>query len=93
METKNIQKESQSVAYSVREAFLSIPKPKVLSTPITNWRNQLVVGVNPKMKIGNRTVGQGQPAFIVAELSGNHHQKYEEAVELIKAAAEAGADA
>lgn len=38
-------------------------------------------------------VGEGQPCFIVAELSGNHHQKYEEAVELIKQAKKAGADA
>lgn len=45
------------------------------------------------MKIGDKTVGAGNPCFIVAELSANHHQKYEEAVELVKAAAEAGADA
>lgn len=46
-----------------------------------------------EMKIGKRMVGSGHPCFIVAELSGNHHQKYEEALELIKRAAEAGADA
>jgi len=45
------------------------------------------------MKIQNRIIGAGQPAFIIAELSGNHHQSYEEAVELVKAAKEAGADA
>ena len=38
-------------------------------------------------------VGDGHPAFIVAELSGNHHQNYDEAVALVKAAKEAGADA
>lgn len=43
-------------------------------------------------KIKNRVIGKGQPTFIVAELSGNHHQKHEEAVELIKNAAEAGVD-
>ncbi|HZX49806.1 MAG TPA: pseudaminic acid synthase [Candidatus Paceibacterota bacterium] len=43
--------------------------------------------------IQQRTIGRGQPCFIVAELSGNHHQNYEEAVELVKLAKEAGADA
>ncbi|GEM_PF-193004 len=38
-------------------------------------------------------MGKGHPAFIIAELSGNHHQKYEEAEALVRAAAEAGADA
>lgn len=43
--------------------------------------------------IGNRKIGQGHPCFIVAEISANHHQKYEEAVALVKAAKDAGADA
>ncbi len=42
---------------------------------------------------GDRLIGPGSPAFIIAELSGNHNQKYERAVELIDAAAEAGVDA
>ena len=45
------------------------------------------------MMIGNKNIGPGNPCFMVAELSGNHHQKYEEAVELVKAAQKAGADA
>jgi len=43
--------------------------------------------------IDGKLIGPGQPCFIVAELSGNHHQKFEEAVVLIHAAAEAGVDA
>ncbi len=43
--------------------------------------------------IGSRRVGKGEPCFIIAELSGNHHQKYEEAESLVRAAAAAGADA
>lgn len=43
--------------------------------------------------IGKRKVGPGYPAFIIAEMSGNHNQSYEKAVEIIKAAAAAGADA
>jgi pseudaminic acid synthase len=42
---------------------------------------------------GLRTIGPGNPCFIVAEMSGNHHQKYEKAVEIVKAAAATGADA
>ena len=45
------------------------------------------------MKIKERKIGSGEPCFIIAELSGNHHQKYEEAEALVRAAAEAGADA
>lgn len=43
--------------------------------------------------IGNREIGPGKPCFVVAEISGNHHGKYEEAEELVGAAKEAGADA
>ena len=46
-----------------------------------------------ELSIGDRKVGEGHPAFMVAELSGNHHQNFEEAVELVHAAKEAGADA
>jgi len=44
-------------------------------------------------KIGNKKIGPGNPCFMVAEISGNHHQKYEEAAELVRVAAAAGADA
>lgn len=44
-------------------------------------------------KIGKKTVGQNEKTFIVAELSGNHNGDYNRAVEIIHAAAEAGADA
>ncbi len=45
------------------------------------------------MKIGKHIVGAGQPVYIVAELSANHHRKEEEAARLIHAAHKAGADA
>lgn len=47
----------------------------------------------PFMQIGQRKIGIGYPCFIVAELSGNHQQDFRKAVDIIKAAAEAGADA
>ena len=46
-----------------------------------------------KFKIGNRIIGTGQPTFIIAELSGNHHQDLNQALALIDAAAAAGVDA
>lgn len=46
--------------------------------------------VTPK---GERKIGPGEPCFIVAEMSGNHNQQYDKAVEIIKTAAEVGADA
>jgi N-acetylneuraminate synthase len=43
--------------------------------------------------INKHKIGNNCPTYIVAELSANHHQKFEKAVKLIKAAKEAGADA
>ena len=45
------------------------------------------------LQIGNRTVGDGQPSFIIGELSCNHVGDYDVAVKTIEAMAEAGADA
>jgi pseudaminic acid synthase len=46
-----------------------------------------------EIKIGKRTIGPGNPVYIVAELSANHHQSFDKAVQLIRAAKDAGADA
>src|SRR3989344_7112309 len=46
-----------------------------------------------KFKMGDRVIGGNNPVFIIAELSGNHHQDFDQAMELIDAAAEAGVDA
>jgi N-acetylneuraminate synthase len=43
--------------------------------------------------IAGRAIGQDHPPFVIAELSGNHNGRLERALELIDAAAEAGADA
>lgn len=49
--------------------------------------------MNKRIKIGNRYVGEGEPVYIVAELSANHLQDYNRAEAIIKAAKDAGADA
>lgn len=46
-----------------------------------------------KLKIGKRWVGDGERCYVVAEMSGNHNQSFDQAVEIIKAAKAAGADA
>ena len=43
--------------------------------------------------ISDRRVGKGYPVLIVAEMSANHHHDFTKAVDLIKAAKGAGADA
>ena len=45
------------------------------------------------IQIGQKKIGKDHPCLIVAQISGNHHQNFDEAVALIHAAAEAGADA
>ena len=45
------------------------------------------------IRIGPRTVGDGHPCFVIAEAGSNHNGRLEEAIGLIRLAAEAGADA
>ncbi len=47
----------------------------------------------PEFAINARKIGSGHPVYIIAELSANHHQDFEQAVQIIRAARDAGADA
>jgi N-acetylneuraminate synthase len=49
--------------------------------------------VGRQITIDGRRIGAGEPTYVIAELSGNHNQDYEEAVRLIHAAKASGADA
>lgn len=46
-----------------------------------------------KLKIGNRFIGDDEKVFVIAELSANHNQDFNIAIESIKAIKECGADA
>lgn len=46
-----------------------------------------------KFKIGENTIGDSHPVFIIAELSANHLQDFDLAVKTIRAIKESGADA
>lgn len=47
----------------------------------------------PKIKIGDRLVGNGHPTYIIAEIGVNHNGFLDLAIQLIDVAVEAGADA
>ena len=44
-------------------------------------------------RIGNRTIGWQAPCYVIAELSANHNQNFDQAVRILHAAKDAGADA
>lgn len=46
-----------------------------------------------EITIGRRAIGPGQPVYVIAEVSANHHHQFDEAVRIIHAAKDAGADA
>ena len=45
------------------------------------------------IQIGQRKIGPGRQVYVVAELSANHRQKFENAVRLVELARQCGADA
>lgn len=46
-----------------------------------------------EISIANQVIGYDHPPFIIAEMSGNHNQSLERALELVKAAADVGTHA
>ena len=49
--------------------------------------------MNPFIEINGRRIGPGHATYIIAEMSANHNQDFDQAVKIIKAAKEMGADA
>ena len=49
--------------------------------------------MSKEINLDGKKIGEDYPAFIIAEVSANHLQSFDKAVEIIKAAKKAGADA
>jgi len=49
--------------------------------------------MNKKICIGNHVISNDSPAYVIAEMSGNHNMDFNRAVKIIEAAKESGADA
>jgi N-acetylneuraminate synthase len=70
---------------------------EVLYVPLLDGERR-IVGVarnrhaGEGIRIGDRTISEEGPAFLIAEIGNNHNGRLEAAFELIKAAAEAGAN-
>jgi len=45
-----------------------------------------------RIRIGNRSVGDGQPCYVIAEVGNNHNGDFDRAIALVDAAVAAGAD-
>jgi len=49
--------------------------------------------VSQSIRLGTRQIGRDHPPFVIAEMSGNHNQSLERAMEIVEAAAQSGAHA
>lgn len=49
-------------------------------------------GETATIRIGNRSIGDGQPCYVIAEVGNNHNGDFDRAIALVDAAVAAGAD-
>lgn len=58
-----------------------------------NGLSKKTMGEHNMISIDNKMIGIGQPPFVIAEMSGNHNQSLDRALEIVEAAAKSGAHA
>ena len=69
--------------------------PKIQVIPLLDDHGRVVAvarGGQRRLLLGERAIGDGAPAFLIAEIGNNHNGSIELALQLIDAAAAAGAD-
>lgn len=49
--------------------------------------------MNKCISIAGRSIGPGKPTYVIAEMSANHNQNFDQAVRILKAVKDTGADA
>lgn len=78
-----------------REQILNLFSERIVMVPLVNAQNRHV-GIafpgRPELSIGNRSIGDGHPAFLIAEIGNNHQGDVGLARKLVDAAVNAGAD-
>ncbi len=67
--------------------------PQISQIRMLNGKITEMAELKTNFQIDGRLIGPGQPTYIIAELSANHHQDFDRAVEIIHFAHQAGADA
>ncbi|MFO8238019.1 MAG: N-acetylneuraminate synthase family protein, partial [Prochlorococcaceae cyanobacterium] len=68
---------------------------KIQVIPLLDDHGRVVAvarGARRQLELAGRVIGAGAPAFVIAEIGNNHNGSLEQALRLIDAAAEAGAD-
>src|SRR5215467_8588225 len=76
-----------------------MPDSKSLDLHTTEILRRFIVSngerqpMRESIEVGDSKIESGCPCYIIAEISANHNGSFDQAVEVIRAAREAGADA
>ena len=71
----------------------TLPNENLLRRRVIEQRLLMMNDFKNEITINGRQIGADNPTYIIAEMSANHHQDFDRAVELIHYAHQAGADA
>ena len=77
------------------DALAALLDDRVRFVPVVDEQGHLVAIATAgqgELRIGDRTIGDGSPTFVIAEIGINHNGSVDAALELVERAAEAGVD-